>query len=72
MGGSALVAVAVAVSLLAISTLAATAGAVLPLLFNRLKLDPALMSAPFITTAVDVAGVFIYLQTASWLLARSS
>jgi magnesium transporter len=44
---------------------------VLPLLFNRLKLDPALMSAPFITTAVDVAGVFIYLQTASWLLSHS-
>jgi magnesium transporter len=72
MGGSALVAVAVGVSLLAISTLAATAGAALPLLFARLNLDPALMSAPFITTAVDVAGVFIYLQTASWLLARSA
>jgi len=28
------------------------------------------MSAPFITTATDVAGVFIYLRTASWLLAR--
>jgi Mg/Co/Ni transporter MgtE len=27
------------------------------------------MSAPFITTIVDVAGVFIYLQTASRLLA---
>ena len=72
LGGSALVGVAVGVSLLAISTLAATAGAVLPLLFAHLKLDPALMSAPFITTAVDVAGVFIYLQTASWLLARTS
>jgi magnesium transporter len=72
LSGGPLVAGAVAASLLAISTLAATAGAVLPLLFNRLKLDPALMSAPFITTAVDVAGVFIYLQTASWLLARSS
>jgi len=71
MGGSGLVAVAVAVSLVAISTLAATAGAALPLLFNHLKLDPALMSAPFITTAVDVAGVFIYLQTASWLLSHS-
>jgi len=29
------------------------------------------MSAPFIATATDVAGVFIYLQTASWLLERS-
>ena len=26
------------------------------------------MSAPFITTATDVAGVLIYLKTASWLL----
>jgi magnesium transporter len=28
------------------------------------------MSAPFIATATDVAGVFIYLQTASWLLSK--
>jgi magnesium transporter len=70
MGGSALVASAAGLSLVAITTLAATAGAALPLLFARLGLDPALMSAPFITTATDVAGVFIYLRTASWLLAR--
>jgi len=70
MGGSALVASAAGLSLVAITTLAATAGAALPLLFSRLGLDPALMSAPFITTATDVAGVFIYLRTASWLLAR--
>jgi magnesium transporter len=68
LSGGPLVAGAVAASLLAISTLAATAGASLPLLFDRFKLDPALMSAPFITTIVDVAGVFIYLQTASRLL----
>ncbi|MGB5135072.1 MAG: magnesium transporter [Prochlorococcaceae cyanobacterium] len=68
MGGSWPVALAVGLSLMAISVLAALAGASLPLLFNRLGLDPALMSAPFITTAVDVAGVFIYLSTAAWLL----
>jgi magnesium transporter len=28
------------------------------------------MSAPFITTATDVAGVFIYLNMAAWLLPR--
>ncbi len=64
----ALVGTAVGISLMAITTLAATAGAGLPLLFNRMGLDPALMSAPFITTATDVAGVFIYLRTATWLL----
>jgi len=68
--GGPLVAGAVCTSLLAISTLAALAGSTLPLLFKRLNLDPALMSAPFITTIVDVAGVFIYLKTASQLLAR--
>jgi len=70
MGGSPLVATAAGISLVAITTLAATAGAALPLLFARFGLDPALMSAPFITTATDVAGVFIYLQTAAWLLPR--
>ncbi|MFZ9946779.1 MAG: magnesium transporter [Vulcanococcus sp.] len=70
-GGNWLVASAAGISLVAITTLAATAGAALPLLFNRLGLDPALMSAPFIATATDVAGVFIYLKTASWLLSRS-
>ena len=65
-----LVAVAVGISLMAITTLAATAGAALPIIFDRMGLDPALMSAPFITTATDVAGVLIYLKTASWLLAN--
>jgi magnesium transporter len=66
------VAGAAGISLVAITTLAATAGAALPLLFDRIGLDPALMSAPFIATATDVAGVFIYLQTASWLLVQFS
>ncbi|MCP9916763.1 magnesium transporter [Cyanobium sp. ATX 6F1] len=69
-GGNWVVAGAAGFSLVAITTLAATAGAALPLLFNHLGLDPALMSAPFIATATDVAGVFIYLHTAAWLLER--
>ncbi|NCY14006.1 MAG: magnesium transporter, partial [Synechococcaceae bacterium WB8_1A_041] len=70
LSGEPLVAVAAGVSMLCISILAAIAGASLPLLFDHLRLDPALMSAPFITTMVDVAGVFIYLQTAAWLLSH--
>ncbi len=70
--GNWVVAGAAGISLVAITTLAATAGAALPLLFNRIGLDPALMSAPFIATATDVAGVFIYLQTAAALIARFS
>jgi magnesium transporter len=68
--GSGVVVGAAGVSLVVITTLAATAGAALPLLFERLGLDPALMSAPFIATITDVVGVLIYLTTAGWLLQR--
>ena len=62
------VALAVGLSLIAISTLASVAGSALPFLFRTLKLDPALMSAPFITTAVDVLGVLIYFNLARLIL----
>ncbi|TVP67525.1 MAG: magnesium transporter [Leptolyngbya sp. LCM1.Bin17] len=62
------VAISVGVSLVAISLLASVAGAALPFLFKFLKFDPALMSAPFITTAVDVLGVLIYLNVARSIL----
>lgn len=66
--GSLAVSIAVGVSLVAISFLASVAGSALPFLFQALRLDPALMSAPFITTAVDVLGVFIYLNVARLIL----
>ena len=69
--GKVLIASAVGISLISITTLAATTGAILPLLFDRMRLDPALMSSPFITTVTDIAGVFIYLSTAKWLLNSS-
>ncbi len=62
------VAVSVGLSLVAISVLASVAGSALPFLFRRLDLDPALMSAPFITTAVDVLGVLIYFNLARLIL----
>jgi magnesium transporter len=66
--GDWLVAITVGSSLFIISLLAAFAGGGLPFLFKSMKLDPALMSAPFITTAVDVLGVAIYLLIARSLL----
>jgi magnesium transporter len=62
------VAVSVGISLVAISLIASIAGSSLPFLFRSLKLDPALMSAPFITTAVDVIGVIIYFHIARAIL----
>ncbi len=62
------VALSVGLSLVGISILASLAGSALPFLFKALKFDPALMSAPFITTAVDVLGVLIYLNVARVIL----
>lgn len=66
--GNLSVAIAVGASLVAISVLASVSGSALPFLFRVLGLDPALMSAPFITTAVDVLGVLIYFNLARAIL----
>ncbi|MEM8832431.1 MAG: magnesium transporter [Cyanobacteria bacterium P01_G01_bin.19] len=66
--GSLQVAFSVGISLVAIALLASVAGSALPFLFRSLNLDPALMSAPFITTAVDVLGVLIYFNIARTIL----
>lgn len=66
--GNFAVAIAVGISLVAISILASISGSALPFLFQAIGFDPALMSAPFITTAVDVAGVFIYFSVARFIL----
>lgn len=58
----------VGLSLLCITMIAATAGAGLPFLFHSFGLDPALMSSPFITTIVDILGIWIYLSIAKLLL----
>lgn len=62
------VSLVVGISLVAISILASTAGGTLPILFQSLGFDPALMSAPFITTIVDVLGVLLYLNLARYIL----
>jgi magnesium transporter len=67
--GNWLVALAVGSSLVVISTMATFFGSLLPLIFVRLGIDPAVVSAPFISTMVDVLGVFTYFQIAKWILA---
>jgi magnesium transporter len=61
-------ALVVALAIVAICTWANTIGAVVPLLAHRLRLDPALVSAPLITTLVDATGLAIYLLIARLIL----
>jgi magnesium transporter len=55
-------------TLLLVVTCGATAGATLPLIFQRLRLDPALMSNPFVTGICDILGIVIYINVAILLL----
>jgi len=58
----------VGLAVVVICTWANTIGAVVPLLAYRLRLDPALVSAPLITTLVDATGLAIYLLIAQFIL----
>ena len=62
------VGVAVGISAAAIVLWAATVAAILPLILHRLRIDPAVVSAPLITTLVDGTGLFLYLEIARLLL----
>jgi magnesium transporter len=58
----------VALSLLGVVLWGTLAGSMLPLVLDRLGLDPASASAPFVATVVDVTGLVIYFSVASLLL----
>ena len=58
----------VAVSLLAVVMLASFMGTVTPLLLDRIGINPAVASGPFITTANDLIGIGVYFLIAQLLL----
>lgn len=58
----------VALTLLAICTWASFAGGLLPVLARQVGIDPAVVSAPLISTLVDATGLVIYLLIARALL----
>jgi magnesium transporter len=60
--------VVVSLTILAICLWSATVAAVLPLTLRRLRIDPAVVSAPLITTLVDGTGLIIYFEVAKLVL----
>lgn len=62
------IAITVSTSLFFTVVLAKVVGGVLPMLAKKLKLDPAIMASPLITTIVDAAALIAYFTMASWLL----
>lgn len=63
-----LIAMAIGLSLVGVVTFGTLVGALLPFLLQRLGLDPATSSAPFVATLVDVTGLVIYFQVAALIL----
>lgn len=66
--GSEMICLTVVLSLFATVLLAKTIGCVLPIAAKVLRLDPAIMAAPLITTIVDAFSLVIYFQLACKLL----
>ena len=60
--------IVVALTVVAICVTAATVAAALPLVLRRLRIDPAIVSAPLITTIVDGTGLIIYFEIARLVL----
>jgi len=61
-------AVTVGLAMVSVVLLATVMGAVLPLIFKKIKLDPAVVSGPFIASVLDVVALLIYLELARYML----
>jgi len=62
------IATIVAITMVAVVLAGGLIGILLPLLLNRLGIDPAAASIPLITTIADVSGVMIYFTIATAIL----
>ncbi len=62
------VALVVSISLFLTVVLAKIIGCTLPLLAKRVRLDPAVMASPFITTIVDALSLMLYFEVATRML----
>jgi magnesium transporter len=60
----------VGAALMANTILSVVLGGSLPLILKMVKLDPALVSSPILTTVTDMCGFFLVLSFATALLPR--
>ena len=58
------------VTLISVMTVASFMGASIPLVMQRLKVDPAIATGPFISVTCDIIGLLIYLTFATHYVSR--
>ena len=68
LGGAQVTTVSVSLSLLAVVLFASVFGTFVPLTLERLKIDPALATGPFISITNDIIGMVIYMSISTMLL----
>jgi magnesium transporter len=61
-------AAAVTTSLFLVVMFASLFGTVVPLVLERLKIDPAIATGPFVTVTNDIVGITIYMAISGWLI----
>ena len=61
-------ALSVSLAVLSSMTTAALVGSLVPMVFARINVDPAVATGPFVTTAIDIVSVFFYFMIATTLL----
>ncbi len=66
--GTAMLGVVIAISMLINLVVANLAGTIIPVILEKLGIDPALASGAFVTTVTDVVGFFAFLSIAGILL----
>ncbi|ACN15906.1 MgtE2 [Desulforapulum autotrophicum HRM2] len=59
---------AVGLAVLVSMTVAALVGSLVPMLFEKANIDPAVATGPFVTTSVDIVSVYCYFMIATLLL----
>ena len=62
------VTLSVAVSLFIVVMFASLLGPVVPLTLEKLKINPALATGPFIQISNDILGLIIYVGISTWFL----
>lgn len=61
-------AISVGVALICSMSIAGLVGSLVPMLFARINIDPAVATGPLVTTAIDIISVFFYFTIATTLL----
>ena len=59
---------AVTISLFCVILFASVFGSLVPIVLEKLKIDPAIATGPFVTVTNDIVGMAIYMTVSTWLI----